>query len=189
MACASVSAQSVSEMFIEMPDSMLPYMPKELRKELVGIKRLEPDSVATLSNALGVTKITRFSDEVMMVSLAKNVTMEIGRPDSLHIVVLKTFAVPEQESVCKIYDNEWNEIGVQTFCNELLTVKPDTMTQDRYDELLSMIEFPMVSATFGEDATMLILGMEVPLLNGDDKKKLEAVISSRRLKWTGKIFN
>ena len=64
-------AQTVTDMFIDMPDSIIPYIDSKQRKELVELKQMEPDSSATIGNNLGKIKLTRLSDSILTLQLSE----------------------------------------------------------------------------------------------------------------------
>lgn len=184
----TMQAKTAAEMFMDMPDVMLPYLDGTLRKELVELKRIQPDSTAEVSHRLGTTKLTAMTDDILRITLADKQLIEIGRIDENNYCVIKTYAAPEQESVCSMYDKEWTKTADVSVKDVEITQRPDTMSEERYDELLKMIEMPLVSMTFGEQPTEIIVEPHIPLLAREDKEQLKAILAKKRLKWNNGSF-
>ena len=83
-----ISAQSVSETFVNMPDTILPYLAIQQRKDLVELKRMEPDSTAIINSGLGKIELTRLTDSIISLCLSEHNSFELGiiSPDTLYII-------------------------------------------------------------------------------------------------------
>ncbi|MBR4276460.1 MAG: DUF3256 family protein [Prevotella sp.] len=172
-----ISAQSVSETFVNMPDTILPYLAIQQRKDLVELKRMEPDSTAIINSGLGKIELTRLTDSIISLCLSEHNSFELGiiSPDTLYII--KTYGAPLQESVCTLYSGTWQKLRTFDFA--------DTVFEDFEDTC----EFSLVSATIGSSPSELILQLNVPLLTQEDKEKTNGKTMQKYTKWNGKMFN
>lgn len=190
------SAQNVADMFINMPEGIMPMVDQPRRKELVGLKRLDmADAAAVLSYVQEEVKLTDLDEEYMKISIGEGVTYEIGRlpmegNDSVYCFI-KTLAAPEKTSACYIYNKVWEKIEEVSFEDVELTHRPDTMSAAEYEELLSFAEVKLVEAHFSNvtnEPYTLLLSQNFPMVNAEDKERLKAVRLQRNVKWNGKTF-
>ena len=108
-----MSAGNVGEMFVSMPDSVIPYINKELRQDLVNMKNIDPETNASLA--------TMFKSKIVLKNISDNMlTFDIGsvgfemarlkssdNGDSIYCL-LRTVATPEKETYIYLYDKDWN---------------------------------------------------------------------------------
>lgn len=144
----------------EIPDSVLPYIKKELR----------------------VAYVERDTAECQFRSLDENT-----------YCLLRHVKAPECETVCKIYDSQWRLKKTINFDDVILTQCPDTMSQERYEELLNLIEFPLVEAQFdetlGDDAPVsLKLSLNPPMLTNEQCKDVNQILITKIMVWNGESF-
>ena len=182
-------AQTVTDMFIDMPDSIIPYIDSKQRKELVELKQMEPDSTATIGNNLGKIKLTRLSDSILTLQLSECNTIELGKLEDNKFVFIKTYGAPLQESKCYIIDNTWTTNYVVDFSTIDFTNKTDSISEQDQKEMLKSLEFPLISASIRETPKELILKLNTPLVTTEEKKKFDAITLQRNVKWNDKTFN
>ena len=81
----------------------------------------------------------------------------------------------------------WEKVADVVFDDVTLLQRPDTMSQENFAELEKLIEFRMVEAHFS-DAETLVLQQNVPMTSKEDKTRLQAILTQRKLKWDGKTY-
>ena len=126
---------------------------------------------------------------------------QMRRLDGNTICLLRHAQTPEVETLCYIYNTNWKRLKVISFDDISLTQRPDTMSQERCSELLSLIEFPLVEARFtpmsadGEidqglptEPVTLMLKLNVPLVTKEQRKQLQEILVQKNVKWNGEIF-
>ena len=182
-------AQTVTDMFIDMPDSIIPYINYNQRKEIIELKKMEPDSVATIGNGFGKIKLSKLSDSMLTLQLSEYNTIELGKLEDNKFVFIKTYGAPLQESKCYIIDNTWNTNSVVDFSTIDFTNKTDSISEQDQKEMLKSLEFPLISASIGETPEELILKLNTPLVYTEEKKKFDTLTLQRNVKWDGNTFN
>ncbi len=189
----TTNAQNVSEMFISMPDTLMPYLNASQRQELVNLKHLDSTNSASLRSAfMNDITLSTLSDSHMDLNVDTLLTIEIQRlpqqnaTDSLYCI-LRTMRAPEAVTSAYIYNKEWQRVQEIDFSNLTFTQKPDTMPQERYEEALRNIEFPLIEAHFTDSIT-ITAQQNVPLLFRDDKPLVDSILMRRTLKWNGESF-
>jgi hypothetical protein len=126
---------------------------------------------------------------------------QLRRIDAQRVCLLRHVMTPEVETICYIYDNQWQLLSTQSFDDITLTHRPDTMSQERYEELLHLIEFPLVEARFAtsaasaeeanqipEDPLTLSLSLNVPMITDEQRKQLKEILVQKNVKWNGETF-
>ena len=182
-------AQAVTDMFIDMPDSIIPYIDSKQRKELVELKQMEPDSTATIGNNLGKIKLTRLSDSILTLQLSECNTIELGKLEDNKFVFIKTYGAPLQESLCCIIDNKWRKIKMVDFSDINFIQESDSIPELEQREMMRLLEFSLISASIATIPDELIIKLNTPLVTTEEKKKFDAIILQRNVKWNGKTFN
>lgn len=190
----SLNAKPMRDLWQSMPDSMIPYLTKNQRIELVDFMDMKVK--ADVKN--------QFGEETVMDTLTSNYTsvrlnassvmqlrlMPVPGQDSI-ICMVRTVLGPVAESEVLFYDQEWNKIGEQSLSayQAQLVQKPDTMSQQRFEELKAMLHPALIKATLSIDDNTLTLDMDAPILFKDEKVQIKSIIMQTKLNWKGKSFN
>lgn len=187
-----LAQQLMGKAFVAMPDSLVPYLDRNLRQELVELCDMGVKS--EVKNLLdGSTTVDTLTSRGMELRLNEVATMQIGllptseKGDSL-LCVVRTVWGPEPESTVELYDLRWHlreRIDIDT-C--LLAQRPDSMSEQRFVELSSMIEPRMVQATLDSQSGEIVLQQSLPLVSDDEKRQLKTILVQRKLKWNGMAF-
>lgn len=132
----AVNAQEMRQLWIEMPDSIVPYLNKSLRTELADYvtMKMKPEVVNSLQDT---TRIEKFTNNYIRVQLNNASKLEIKSLDNSTIAMVQTWNGPIAESKLMLFSKEWK---LKPFEIDLTPVfeKPDSMLQQRYEDLLSM---------------------------------------------------
>lgn len=177
-------------MFISMPDSMMPYLLKQQRTELVKLKSIEPDQPSVTTNVVeGKATLLHVSDSIVSFNPCENVLMEIGMLDADRFCLLKTIPTPELTTTCVIYNKEWKKVNEQVFEEDDFFHKPDTMSDKEYAELRNLVEIFLPEVHFSDSPKVIEVKANIPLLNKEEKEKIFTVILQRKLKWGVDFYN
>ncbi|MCI6161056.1 MAG: DUF3256 family protein [Prevotellaceae bacterium] len=195
----SANAQyTMREAWLSMPDSILPYLNKGLRAELIDF--LDMKTASKVSNLLqGESRVdTLISD---FISLHPNRSTQIQLKllpcvDSTQVICLvKTFYAPEAESEISFYTSNWEAMDGRKFGignikateSDIFkyTHRPDTMSKERYEELCRTINPIMVSARLSADDDTLILSLASSALTLQEIEQIKGILKQRKFKWRG----
>ncbi len=195
LASSTVGARSMKDLLVSMPDSLVPYLDKNLRLEFVELQ--EMGVKAEVQNLLGDTSVmdTLTADFVQLrtsrVSTLQMKKLPVSGGDSL-LCVVKTFSGPEKDSELYLYSQDWKPLPCSFDLQSLagaLVQKPDTMNEERFVELKGMIEPKMVYALLLQHEDALVVRLSLPLLSEEDKRQVNAIKMQRKFNWNGKTFN
>ncbi|RRD01902.1 DUF3256 family protein [Prevotella sp. OH937_COT-195] len=195
----SYAQTSMRDLWIQMPDSIVAYLDKEKRTEIAELYRTKMKS--ELKNKLdGTTVLDTLTDDYACVTLNVSATLQLKKlstDNSFVICVVKKFKAPEIESEVSFFTQEWQPVkdnfGLPT-SNDIEKIKtdftnrPDSMPATKYDELLSLFDFVMLSADLSASEPVISFTLSLPLLNDEDKKNIIPIIKQRKFKWNGHAF-
>ena len=195
----TVSAQAnIEEIWKNMPDSIIPYYNAGIRTEMADMHKIN-SSTNTKNLLEGNSRFVVLTDRYADICLSNSVDMKLlllDKSDSTQTVcMVKTFGNPAVESDVAFYSTDWIadscNYGLPDFndaelMKKMLTEKPDTMTQERFDELSSWFE--PLTVTVITKADELILEASCPLLTREERKSIKDIIKQKYLKWNGSMF-
>lgn len=193
-------ANNIEELFINMPDSIVPYLNMNIRTEMVD-KYKNKTHLETNNLLDGNSLIKEITGNHIDIQLNKATSLSIAKlekSDSTKILCLiKSYGNPAIESNISFYTSDWkvirnNDFGLPDFSDgklmrEMLTCRPDTMSEEKFKEIKRTIEPAMVTASFSDDNTIKIF-INCPVLNKEENKALEAIKKQKSLKWSGDNF-
>ncbi len=190
-ASLAVSAKSMREIWLSMPDSMVRYLNKNKRIEFLDYvdMKVKTDVKNLLQGSSVMDTITSnyLSVKLNEASSIQMRLLPVRGSDSL-LCIIRTYSAPAAESVVNFFTQDWQPVGSMSFDGRQLIAKPDTMSEQRFAELRAMIEPVMVQAELSAESDELFLQLSMPLLNSEDKKAIGSIISQRKIKWNGETF-
>lgn len=191
--------KSQRELFNSMPDSLLPVLNANLRLELVELHDMHVK--ADVTNRLGgVSRLDTLSADYLRLCVDSVTTVDMcmlpyNNGDSI-LCLVKTIGCIDGESEVAFYDQQWNALDSKAFwggtdiseLSNMLLVKPDTMSQQRFEELTNIIELKILHAEMLPLTNSMRLSMSLPMVSSEDKKHLNAILMQREFKWNGLFF-
>ncbi|GAB6976366.1 hypothetical protein JCM15124A_12730 [Prevotella falsenii] len=174
------------QIWLEMPDSIVPYLNRSLRTELADYVTM--DMKSEVVNALhDTTRIEKLTDDYVLVQLSNATKLEIKSLDTSTIAMVQTWCGPLAESKLSLFSSNWEAKPLSIDVSPMF-VKPDTMSQQRYSELLDMANVTMNEFQLSAKDNSLTINYSVPLLSSTDKKEMQAILRQRKLNWNGSTF-
>lgn len=179
-----IHAQTMRQMWMDMPDEMVPYLNRSNRTELADYVDMKVD--AAIRNKLeDTTRIERLTPDFIRVRLNAACRLEmklIERTDGSSVLcVVETWMGPAADSRLLFYDTEWHQltsITVPMVTNEQLCRRPEDMTQERYEELLAMLDPQLTEITLSETDDSITFRRSIPVVSSDDEAELRSILSS-----------
>ena len=186
-----VHAKTVREFWLTMPDSVLHYLDKSKRTEMVDYVDMQVK--ASAKNVLkGESVIDTLTNEYAKITLNCSSELQIRRlwntsGDSL-FCVLKTLKGPLEDSEIALYTQDWVKTDDVKIDVSSLVAKPDSMNEETFRELSSLMDVKLVGAQLMLDEDALVVNLSVPMLTKEESERLKAVLLQRKLKWNGQNF-
>jgi len=195
-----VDAQSpMRDLWIQMPDSVVAYLDVNSRTEMADFYEMK---VKTGSKNLleGKSAIDSLTSDYIHVTLNSSTTLQIKKlqtESSFVICLIKTFTAPEPESEVSFFSSSWKPLK-DTFglpvtndassLIEQFTTRPDTISQERYEELASMLDPVMISAEMSVNEQVVTFSLSRPLIEKSEILNINAIFKQRKFKWNGQTF-
>ena len=196
---ASVHALSLKELWINMPDSVLPALNKSMRTEFVDLVDMgvKPEVKNLLEENSVIDTLT--SDFLQLTSSkASFIQMKllpVEGKDSLLCMVI-TWNGPEKESELIFYNQKCERMDACGFlvqdihsASSFFQPKPDTMSVEQYERLISGLEPRFSYAFLSPKSDTITFQLSLPLVTETEKKEIQALLTQRKFKWDGKKFN
>ena len=181
-----VSAQSLREVWIEMPDSVLPYLSKSQRTELVDYVDMKADPAVL--NAFGDSvRIERMTNNYLLVKASKVTRLEIKLLDNNTLALVQTWKAPVAESKLSLFNLQWQPKEAVVVYNENI-VKSDSMSEEEFADLKSLMYPRMREYRLSAENNSLSVSWNYPLLSKKDAKRVADLLKTQVLNWTGKDF-
>ena len=195
----SLSAKSLTELFVAMPDSLMPTLNKNLRTELVELRDMGVKSEVKNLLAENCQLDTLTSDFLQLATSSSSLMQMRLLPqvqgDSL-LCVVKTCMGPEKESEIYFFDQDWKALNAgKMFDRDIyslkgyLNEKPDTMSEEKYQATLGLLQPVMLSAKLSPSSEMIQFQLSQVLLTKEEKKQVKTILLQRKFKWDGNRFN
>ena len=183
------------DVWLSMPDSILPYLNKNLRTEHVDFVDMHVKSeVKNLLHENGV--LDTLTNDFAAYYLPQSSTLEmklLTKADSTQVIcMVKTVKAPEAESEIRFFDTSWNPIaadfGLPLHVSEgdilkQFTIKPSDMTDNRFEELSKMID-----ASLDASSPVITFRLSTPALTKQEKEDVSVIAKQISFKWDGTIF-
>ena len=181
-----VSAQSLREVWIEMPDSILPYLSKSQRTELADYVEMKAEP-AVLSTFGDSVRIERMTNNYLLLKANEATRLEIKLLDNNTLALVQTWMAPAAESKLSLFNLQWQpkEAVVAYKAN---IVKPDSMSDEDFSDLKTLMSPRLKEYRLSADNNSLSVSWNYPLLSKKDVKRVTEILKSQVLNWTGKDF-
>ena len=181
-----ISAQSLREVWIEMPDSILPYLSKSQRTELADYVEMKAEP-AVLSTFGDSVRIERMTNNYLLLKANEATRLEIKLLDNNTLALVQTWMAPAAESKLSLFNLQWQpkEAVVAYKAN---IVKPDSMSDEDFSDLKTLMSPRLKEYRLSADNNSLSVSWNYPLLSKKDVKRVTEILKSQVLNWTGKDF-
>ena len=181
-----VSAQSLREVWIEMPDSILPYLSKSQRTELADYVEMKAEP-AVLSTFGDSVRIERMTNNYLLLKANEATRLEIKLLDNNTLALVQTWMAPAAESKLRLFNLQWQPKEA-VVAYKLNIVKPDSMSDEDFADLKTLMSPRLKEYRLSADNNSLSVSWNYPLLSKKDVKRVTEILKSQVLNWTGKDF-
>ena len=188
------SKTTVGDVFATMPDSLMPYLSKNNRLDLIDFAKAGMKS--EVNNAFdGSTELLKLTDNYMKLQLNSQTTVEMRliKADSLLadsadyvLYVVKTCRTSDAgHSEVRKFTSKWMplslSLSLKDRVGDMMMRKQDT-TEEEWQKAVAAIDNADVTAELSPDSDILSLSMTFSLLTADDKKIISDKVTLTTLK-------
>lgn len=191
----SLPAQTMREVWIDMPDSVVTYLTKSTRTELADYVDMKVEPAT--KNVLGDTvRIDTLTNDYISVSLSEASRLEMkllereGKEDI--VCMLRTYYGPAAESVISFYGLDWHPLegSFMPPADSIRCIeKPDSLTGEEFKKIKSMIEPELVQMRLSPENQSLTVCQSVPEMSEEDENLVKKILVQKKLNWNGENFN
>lgn len=195
-----LSAKSVREMWVSMPDSLVGYLNKSLRLELMDFHDMGVK--AEVSNLFNdTTSVDTITSDFIHVVLTKSSEMELKMlpytgGDSI-LCVVRTYYGDAPESTVDFFDQNWKHLDMGlvfdgqnlTEIKSELVHKPDSISVDKYQMMLQTLDPMIAKASLSPKTNEITFMLSTPLMTKEEKQQIQSILLQKRLRWNGRLFN
>ena len=191
------SAQrQMKDFILTMPDSLVKYLNTTKRTEMVDFyfMGVKAETFNLLSEGTVLDSLTANHADIRLNESARMQLHLLPRENGDTVVcMVRTFLGEAPESTFAFYDSNWKSLERKGFLPEVdpmsLIHRPDTMTVERYEELLRLVDPLMVAAEITPADGALTFSLSTPMTTKKEREALQDILVQRKLKWDGKGFN
>lgn len=184
MATTMASAQELAmkDVFAVMPDSILPYLSRNNRLDMIDF--MESNMNAVVDNALGgKSRLDTLTSDYLHLTLNESVTVEMKLlksdrllDDTTKTIVGLSTTYANVESRIEFFTSKWHSVDIPlVYDNANLMARSDTMSQATYGELSRLAGEHYVVASLSPISTNIELTPTFPTLNAEDRQKMETI--------------
>ena len=188
-------AVSVKDAWRNMPATLVPHL--DASKRVSMLDQYESGLDEGVQNGLeGESRIEVVMADYMRVSVSRRSVFEMKLLDTVTaenttdtvICISQTYMGECPESKLSLYTRDWQLISDTIFTSRALLVKPDTMSRNCFEELLTQIPLVLWRVSLASGRSEALLSPSLPFTAIEDKEKFAPILLQRSLKWDGKIF-
>ena len=202
MSCTAVLptwADGICDVWQTVPDSIVPAIDRVRRLEMLDL--VDYKVKAEVKNRLGSNSVidtltASYLHVTISASSEMAMTLLSCESGDTVVCVVRTYKGPEPDSAIAFYTSQWKPLAPACYMPfrslseswQQLTARPDTISPERYGELMSLVRVPLVGAVLAADGQHVDLSLSVPMLGIDDRPAVAAIAVTRRMTWNGQRF-
>ncbi len=186
----NLSAKSMKDLWLTMPDSIIPYLSANERLQFIDYNNLHVQ--ATVTNKLhGKCRIDTLTSNYVHVSLTPISSMEMrllpyANNDSI-LCVVKTYGEESKESQIYFYDQDWTLLPIKIAQIAAPIADGESVSLANNSTYTSDPVMIWVSLDINED--ILVIHRSTTMVADTEKKDINTNILQTTIKWNGENFN
>lgn len=188
--CGSAQAQDLRALFIEMPDTLLPLLTDNDRRDMIDF--WDARMSASVVNRLdGKSRITALTDDFLSVELSRSSSMQIKMlnvegGDTL-LCIVNTVGAEAYDSRIHFYNIRWERVDGLKF--DMPTIVDFFLPSDSVDKALAVSDIYLVKLSLSADSDSLKAEYTMPLyMSRSDSARVAPQLRPLHYRWTGKRF-
>lgn len=188
--CVNAQAQSLRTLFVEMPDTLLPLLTTNDRKDLIDFWDARMKNSVT--NRLdGKSRLTVLSDDYLSIILSRSSSMQIKMlscegGDTL-LCVVNSVNAEACDSRIHFYNNRWQRVDGNLFA--MPEIADFFVQSDSVADLIRMSDIYLVSLNLSSKSDTLRADYTMPqYMTRADSSRVAAQLRTLYYRWTGKRF-
>lgn len=188
--CGSAQAQDLRTLFIEMPDTLLPLLTDNDRRDMIDFWDARM-STSVVNRLDGKSRITALSDDFLSVELSRSSSMQIKMlnvegGDTL-LCIVNTVGAEAYDSRIHFYNSRWERVDGLKFA--MPSIVDFFLPSDSVDKALAVSDIYLVKLSLSADSDSLKAEYTMPLyMSRSDSARVAPQLRPLHYRWTGKRF-
>ena len=195
-ALMSQAVEPAAQLFAAMPDSLIPSLEVNRRKDLIDLFHAGQSAQVTTKLG-GQAQMTQLQEQSLVIDLSEQSRMALylyttTGNDSV-VALVNTVYAPAGDSRIRFFDSAWRELPASKYI-ELPTrddffLFPDSLTKEECKELMRPVDICLVEYTFESDGSICASQSWEKYLDRETYNRLKPYLrESITLRWNGKNF-
>ncbi len=184
-------AQSLRDLFIEMPDTLLPLLTTNDRRDLIDFWDARMSTEVT--NRLdGKSRITMLADDFLALRLTHSSSMQIKMlsaegGDTLLCVINTVGAETSDSRIC-FYDSRWHSVAASRYF-EQPSISDFFLPSDSVADVLDLCDIYLVRLSLAPESDSLRADYTMPaFMTRGDSARVAPQLRPLHYRWTGRRF-
>lgn len=193
---AASAQRKMADFIIAMPDSVVPYLNKVKRTEMVDFYGMgvKAETFNLLSEGTVLDSLTAsYAHITLNESSRMQLALLAAEQGDTLLCMVRTLLGEAPESVISFYGADWRKLDGSRYLDAIdpasLVDRPDTMDIERYEELLRLVDPMMVQTVFSPEDNSLSFSLSTPLVTRKELEQLKPILLQRKVKWNHQKFN
>ncbi len=188
--CGSAQAQDLRTLFIEMPDTLLPLLTDNDRRDMIDFWDARM-STSVVNRLDGKSRITALTDDFLSVELSRSSSMQIKMlnvegGDTL-LCIVNTVGAEAYDSRIHFYNSRWKRVDGLKF--DMPSIVDFFLPSDSVDKALAVSDIYLVKLSLSADSDSLKAEYTMPLyMSRSDSARVAPQLRPLHYRWTGKRF-
>lgn len=195
-ALMSQAVEPAAQLFAAMPDSLIPSLEVNRRKDLIDLFHAGQSAQVTTKLG-GQAQMTQLQEQSLVIDLSEQSRMALylyttTGNDSV-VALVNTVYAPAGDSRIRFFDSAWRELPASKYIEQPTRddffLFPDSLSKTQREELMRPVDICLVEYTFEPDGSICASQSWEKYLDRETYNRLKPYLrESITLRWNGKNF-
>ena len=195
-ALMSQAVEPAAQLFAAMPDSLIPSLEVNRRKDLIDLFHAGQSAQVTTKLG-GKAQMTELQEQSLVIDLSEQSQMALHlyttHDNDTLVALVNTVYAPAGDSRIRFFDSAWRELPASKYieqptCDDFFLF-PDSLSKAQREELMQTTEICLVEYAFEPDGSICARQSWEEYLDRETYNRLKPYLrESITLRWNGKNF-
>lgn len=194
--CALQAIEPAAQLFAAMPDSLVPSIEVNRRKDLIDLFHAGQSAQVTTKLG-GKAQMTELQEQSLVIALSEQSQMALHlyttHDNDTLVALVNTVYAPAGDSRIRFFNTTWQELPASKYIRplpkEAFFLFPDSLTKEQCKELMQPVDIDLIEYTFGADGSICARQSWGKYLDSETYERLKPYLrESITLRWNEKNF-
>lgn len=195
-ALMSQAVEPAAQLFAAMPDSLIPSLEVNRRKDLIDLFHAGQSAQVTTKLG-GKAQMTELQEQSLVIALSEQSQMALHlyttHDNDTLVALVNTVYAPAGDSRIRFFDSAWRELPASKYIEQPTRddffLFPDSLSKAQREELMQTTEICLIEYTFEPDGSICARQSWEEYLDRETYNRLKPYLrESITLRWNGKNF-